>query len=185
MRHYRRTRATCGVSDLVGHPGPMVGHRGSMGSSSSAPKPPPSLPVPQNKTRICIAGVTVSHHTGRARKIATYLAKTYPDKFETWFYFDGSDQYYAFLANKFESVPFPDHLKGHVGSPFVWLESSPNDVTPIGGRDHFCEYLQKNYASLVDSGTNEFKGWVTTGPSLLGDAFHNGKPELAMTAQTE
>jgi hypothetical protein len=155
-----------------------------MGSSQSVP-PPPSLPVPAGKVRICVAGYKVSTHTGRARKIATHLAKQHPDKFETWFYFASGSDYEAFLKRKFDAVPFPPHLKGHASSPFVWLETgADNQITPIGGRSHFCEWIQKEQKAVFDAESKEFKEMVTTGPSLFGDAFHNGDEKLKMTAAT-
>ena len=99
--------------------------------------PPPRNPVPENKLRICVAGFTASPHTGRARKIAGLIAKKNPNKYETWFYFDGSDQFYDFLK-LFDDVPFPPEIKGHSSSPFVWFETSPNIIKPIGGRDKFA-----------------------------------------------
>ncbi len=41
---------------------------------------PPSGPVPQNKTRICIAG-SYGPHDARAHKIASTIAAAHPDKF--------------------------------------------------------------------------------------------------------
>jgi hypothetical protein len=45
-------------------------------------------------------------------------------------------------------VPFPDHLKGHQTSPFVWLETSStngeNKITPIGGGDRFREWVNND-----------------------------------------
>ena len=42
---------------------------------------------------------------------------------ESWFHFTGWGEHYEFTAKKFESVPFPEHLKGHDTIPFVWLET--------------------------------------------------------------
>jgi hypothetical protein len=39
------------------------------------------------KTRICVAGFTLSHHTGRARDLADEIVKAFPERFESWFYF--------------------------------------------------------------------------------------------------
>ena len=149
-----------------------------MGASES--KPPASLPVPVGKVRICMAGLKLSHHTGRAREIAVRLAALRPDLFETWFYYDSSSNFYSFLGAKFETVPFPPHLKGHDSSPFVWLETAPNVVEPIGGRSHFCEWLLKNHSGIVEAAGGDFSRLVSTGPSLT-EAFHN-KDEWRMTA---
>lgn len=149
-----------------------------MGSSESKPVPafPPIAP---GKQRICVAGYTTSHHTGRARAVAHKLATLNPSLFETWFYFAGSSDYYKFLKEKFDPIPFPDHLKGHASSPFVWIEENGgeagnNKITPIGGRDHFCKWLQQNHADIV-AGDKELQTLVTTGPSLWCEVFHDGK----------
>ena len=59
------------------------------------------------KTRLCVAGFTVSPYTGRARTIAAQIAKLYPEEYETWFYFGSSTNYYDFLKLTFDPIPFP------------------------------------------------------------------------------
>jgi hypothetical protein len=72
--------------------------------------------------------------------------------YETWFYWDTPGHFYAFTAHKFADVSFPEHLKGHQSSPFVWIErpassgSGENAIEPIGGCDHFRTWIQKNFA---------------------------------------
>ncbi len=158
-----------------------------MGSDNSTPAgPPPSLPVPVGKIRICMAGLKVSHHAGRAREIAVRLASMRPDLFETWFYYDSDTHFYAFLSQRFANVEFPQHLKGHDTSPFCWIEtrksaeSASNDVLPLGGRDRFCEWLLAMYPEVVEAGGKKLKKRVTTGPSLT-EAFHNND-DWGMTA---
>ena len=128
--------------------------------------------VPTNKTRICIAGFSISSYTGRARRIASLIAKKYPDQYETWYYFDSGSNYYEFLRVTFDSVPFPQHLKGHSSSPFVWLENNEdnqtNKMTLLGPCSALKEWAKtefKNDKEIVDCCSVSF---------TLGDIFHNG-----------
>lgn len=150
-----------------------------MGSSGSVPVPP-RKPVPAGKTRICIAGFTLSTHTGRARRIIGIIAKKYPDKFESWMYFASGKEYYAFLKQTFDDIPFPPHLKGHDSSPFVWLEhpsESGNRIEPIGGRSHLCEWVGKTFPE-----DKELKALLPNDASVLLEAFHNGSGAPQSTA---
>ena len=45
---------------------------------------------------------------------------------ESWYHFTGWGEHYEFTAKKFESVAFPEHLKGHDTIPCVWLETGPD-----------------------------------------------------------
>lgn len=102
--------------------------------------------------------------------MAAEIAKLHPEKYESWFYFDGADQFYAFLKEMFDPVPFPPHLKGHSSSPFVWLEHGPqNEITPIGGNDHFSKWVSSN-PDLSSSKTISELATSWVGPS---DVFHN------------
>ena len=88
----------------------------NMGSSSSVPVPS-RKPVPVGKTRLCIAGYKISHHTGRARTIIGLIAKKYAADYESWMYFASGSDFEAFLKVTFDPVPFPDHLKGPMAVP--------------------------------------------------------------------
>mmetsp|Transcript_8172 Transcript_8172/g.20248 ORF Transcript_8172/g.20248 Transcript_8172/m.20248 type:complete len:165 (-) Transcript_8172:264-758(-) len=118
----------------------------------SVPLPRPS--VQEGKTRICIAGFGFSHHTGRARAIATAIVEGYPDEYETWFYFDSRGYRPEFLdAIKKEikesgaSIP-----EDHKSSPFCWLEigGSKKEMIAIGGRDKLCEWTQAKFDASDD-----------------------------------
>ena len=110
-----------------------------MGNSAPALPIPDSPPIPANKTRICIAAVPVSPYSGRAHNLVAKIAELYPNEYETWYHFDAFPHFSDFIVKKFEPVPFPEHLKGHGSSPFVWLENGEDKViTPIGG----CNELQ-------------------------------------------
>jgi len=116
-----------------------------MGGSESRTVPP-RKPVPEGKTRICQAGYTASPHTGRARQIVGYIAAKYPNEFESWFYFDSGDKYFAFLHEMFDKVPFPDHLKGHATSPFIWFETGNNQIAQlIGGRQDLANWCKTKF----------------------------------------
>jgi len=107
---------------------------------------PPRKPVPAGKTRICEAGYTASPHTGRARQIIGYICSKYASEYESWFYFDSGDKYYGFLKETFDKVPFPDNLKGHATSPFVWCESGQNEISQlIGGRADLCVWAKTKF----------------------------------------
>ena len=152
-----------------------------MGIGKSTAAVPPVTPVPAGKIRICHAGFPLCSHAGRAHDITGYLAEKHPDKFESWYYWQSGDGFYSFLQKKFEHVTFPEHLKGHDSSPFIWLEEgSDNRITPIGGRQHFVDWLLANHADVVNENA-DFKKKVTTGPSL-GDAMHTGDKAPKSTA---
>lgn len=86
--------------------------------------PPPFNPIPAGKKRICVAAFQVNSWivaAHGARMIAAEIQRVHPDEYETWFYFTNKDNFYSFLKEKFDPVPFPEHLKGHETSPFVWI----------------------------------------------------------------
>lgn len=146
------------------------------GTASKGHNAPPCNPVPAGKTRVCVAGYKVSHHTGRARKLAHLIAKNFPDQFETYFYFDSGNCYHNFLMEKFDNVSFPDHLKGHDSSPFVWLEAPDGTITPIGGRQAFQEWiaLQSTPVKLMEcKEIEECTKNPKSAPSVT-EAFHGG-----------
>lgn len=112
-----------------------------MGNSPARPIPKENV-VPSGKTRICVAGYNISTYTGLARALAGAIGSRHAAQCETWFYFDKSKHYYDFLHVKFDPVPFPDHLKGHASSPFVWLEranaeGNANTIELLGGATEF------------------------------------------------
>jgi len=118
-----------------------------MGGGESVQKSvPPRKPVPEGKIRICEAGYNVSPHTGRARQIIGYIAAKYPNEYESWFYFDSGDKYFGFLKQTFDSVPFPENLKGHATSPFIWLETGQNQIHQlIGGRTDLATWVKSKF----------------------------------------
>jgi hypothetical protein len=145
---------------------------------------PKITPVPAGKTRICVSGYTHSPPTAKGRYLATALAEEFPDKFETWFYFDTG--YHNFTSKRFENVDFPAHLKGHDSSPFVWLETgSDNAVQPLGGADFLSKWALD--ADNGVSGNAAVKALAEAVPSpawlFSGKAFHatngQGKAQTA------
>ena len=116
----------------------------------TGPNALPRPQVPKGKTRICVAGFSMSHHTGRARAIAAGIAKAYPDKYETWFYFHTKgfktqflDSIKAEIKQSGGSLP-----EDHNTSPFVWLErqtASKKEMTGLGGRDKLCDWAKDNF----------------------------------------
>jgi len=138
--------------------------------------PLPRPPVPDGLTRICVSGFGISHHTGRARAIASAIAEQYPEKYETWYYFDtrgfrpsflesikgemsesGSDSTGSTSTDDF-SEELKTILTEHSSSPFCWLEQTADNknkkeqkaYTPVGGRDSLCEWAVKTFADGED-----------------------------------
>mmetsp|Transcript_1738 Transcript_1738/g.2517 ORF Transcript_1738/g.2517 Transcript_1738/m.2517 type:complete len:155 (-) Transcript_1738:336-800(-) len=115
-----------------------------MGLSASKPSPRPA--VPADKIRLCISGFGLSHHTGRARKIAEIIASTYPDKYETWFYFDtfGHKEFLPTVKAEL-SEEQQQKFATHQSSPFCWLEMTDGKRNAIGGRDRLCDWANENF----------------------------------------
>jgi len=113
--------------------------------------PLPRPPVPDGLTRICVSGFGISHHTGRARAIASAIAEQYPEKYETWYYFDTRGFRPSFLdsikgelsesgsssscdsTGSTSTDDFSKEVKtiltAHSSSPFCWLEQTTTDTT--------------------------------------------------------
>mmetsp|Transcript_28104 Transcript_28104/g.76250 ORF Transcript_28104/g.76250 Transcript_28104/m.76250 type:complete len:165 (-) Transcript_28104:274-768(-) len=115
-------------------------------------KPLPRPPVPEGVTRICVSGFGISHHTGRARAIATAIAEAYPDKYETWYYFDSLGYRPEFLESvQAEIKDSGAEVFDHTSSPFCWFEESSEGAdkktyTAVGGRDRLAEWATKTFA---------------------------------------
>mmetsp|Transcript_3110 Transcript_3110/g.4205 ORF Transcript_3110/g.4205 Transcript_3110/m.4205 type:complete len:165 (+) Transcript_3110:126-620(+) len=117
---------------------------------------PKRPPVPDGKTRIGVSGFGISHNTGHAQKLAAEIAKTHPDKFETWFYFS-TFQFKDFLKNILQEIPEdqksklstldtnPRTMENHKSSPFVWLDKEQASMQALGGRDKFCEWAKVEF----------------------------------------
>jgi hypothetical protein len=149
---------------------------------------PSSPAVPAGITRICVSGVGASHHTGRAQKLASLIAKKYPTRYETWFYFS-SFGFHSFL--KSDILPrLSDDQKSkpsttdkgktvgtHSSSPFVWLEtsgssgSSSKEYTALGGRDLFCQWANETFPDDTD-----IKTLTATEPGFSEVWFDNQTP---------
>mmetsp|Transcript_10945 Transcript_10945/g.16839 ORF Transcript_10945/g.16839 Transcript_10945/m.16839 type:complete len:159 (-) Transcript_10945:208-684(-) len=148
------------------------------------PKALPRLAVPSGKTRICVAGFGVSHHTGRARKIADTIAKVYPDKYETWYFFSTIGFRPDFLNSVKESLSQEDQkkLESHKTSPFCWLELSDGTKTGIGGRDRLCEWVQANF-DVSDEKNEPFVSLTKNEPTVTEVFFDAIKPGTAKTSE--
>merc|ERR1712146_788282 len=112
---------------------------------------------------------------------------TYPDKYETWHYFDNSG-YKGFLekqplefsederakpsCNDVAFVKPATTVAEHYSTPFIWLESSDSEgkrvLTAIGGRDKFDEWARKEFA-----GVPEIVEEAQEGFSFSRDVFFN------------
>ena len=132
--------------------------------------PPKASPVPPGKIRICVAGFTHSSPTAKAHYLVDMIAKRYPDKYESWYYFD-QYTFFQFTKWKFDAVPFPQHLKGHETSPFCWLEDSKGKITPLGGSEHISEWTIGNIED-ADSRKYAEEPWKVSA-YLDGSAYHH------------
>lgn len=94
----------------------------------------------------------------------------------------GISQFYEYVIAKFETIPFPAHLKGHCTHPFVWIETGADQkIEPIGGRDFFCEWTLKNFPA-ADAPNATIVELASTKPSF-GDAFSHVKAMAGSTAE--
>ncbi len=63
-------------------------------------------------------------------------------RYETWFYWTGTDQYFEYVIDKFTNVPFPAHLKGHSTHPVRATSMLPSfgasraRISPMGSMFH-------------------------------------------------
>lgn len=143
-----------------------------MGSVHPVPVRPA---VREGITRLCVSGFTLSHHTGRARKVADEVQRQYPDKYETWFYFGSHDEYRAFLEEVKKEIPANEEIQKHSTSPFCWLETE-NEKVALGGRDRLCEWAHSTFAdnkSITD---------MATDPNFFADVKVNTSPGSAQSA---
>jgi hypothetical protein len=121
--------------------------------------------------RLCVAGFTLSHHTGRARKVVDEIVKAHPAQYESWYHFD-TKGYRPFLQQlKLEFSPEQqEKFAEHKTSPFVWLEKSDGSKDAKGGRDRLCEWAivefkhDKAVVDLCSSGPGLSDAWVDESP---------------------
>jgi hypothetical protein len=152
-----------------------------MGLAISKPLPRP--PVPEGKTRLCVAGFGASPHTGRARAIVDAMVKLYPDEYESWYYFDTRGFRPDFLNSVKATLSEEQQngsLKDHKSSPFCWIET-PGEETPvgIGGRDRLCEWVP---TKVEDNEKNKALLELCNTPAGFGDLiFDHSTPGTAAT----
>jgi hypothetical protein len=149
-----------------------------MGGAASTPLT--RGPVPAGKTRICVSGFSISHHTSRARALASAIAEAHPEKYESWFYFD---------VKGYRDKPTPggflkqikselskeqqDAFAAHKTSPFCWLELPDGSKDAKGGRDFFAEWAAATFTDEVSD--KEIRRLATTKPSLTEGLFWDSK----------
>jgi len=109
-------------------------------------KAPPKGPVPHGKSRICIAGYSISPHYVRANNVAALLLDQFPHEFEAWSHGTTRDEYFLWLVGFKDSLPSFSPFQTHNTSPICWLEKDDGTVEVFGGRDRFVEWTAKNYA---------------------------------------
>jgi hypothetical protein len=117
----------------------------------------------------------MSHHTNRAGKLARLIASTFPNRFESWFYFDSAGYKEALRAVK-NKLPEDQKEKfaQHQSSPFCWLEfSDKEEIQGLGGRDRLCEWAISQFPN--ETPITEF---ASKEPSLL-EVFVDETPGTA------
>jgi len=143
-----------------------------MGCTASVPLGRPG--VPTGMIRLCVSGFGISHHTGRAKEIVDTIVQTYPDEYESWYYFDTFGFRPQFLTSiKSElTLEQQNEFKDHNTSPFCWVET-PNSRQPfaIGGRDKLCEWVFKHFADNEQNA--KILKLCREMPSRRKDAFFN------------
>jgi hypothetical protein len=139
-----------------------------MGNSVPIPERPA---VPKGMTRICVAGIGISHNVSRAQKLASTIAKVHPQKYQTWFYFS-TFGYSHFLTLIQAEIPEDQKshpstkdkgktMAEHTSAPFVWLEKTTTTaaaagadqkqtITAKGGGDMFREWARKEFPENAD-----------------------------------
>lgn len=145
-----------------------------MGSFASTPLP--RAAVAGDKTRICISGFAISHHTGRAAKIARTIQSSHPSDYETWFYFDTFGFRPKFL-NSIKAELSPEQQKefeSHNTSPFCWLEKPDGSRFAIGGRDKLCDWVEKNFQAGEDDSILDLCKGEPTKKEIFFDNSSNG-----------
>lgn len=160
-----------------------------MGQSKSVVRAPDPRPaVAAGKTRICVAGFALSHHTDRAGKLARTIVKSNPGAYESWFYFDskgfrGKDRFTGATDGNPEAGGFLATIKaelspeqreqwaGHMTSPFCWLELPRGEKQVLGGRDGLSAWATAEPALAAQAAVQKMIGepssleaWVDTTP---------------------
>ncbi len=141
---------------------------------------PPRFPVPIGVSRICVTGFTTSHHTSRAANLARLITKTYPDKYESWFYFDSNNfrEEGGILPQIKEELDAEQKEKfaSHKSSPFCWIETGAKEIKAIGGRDRLCEWAIDTFPE-----NKEIVSFATQQPGIM-EIFVDTTPGTAKTA---
>ena len=102
--------------------------------------------VPIGKTRICVMGFSLSHHTNRAGNITRKIILKYPNKYESWFYFDTKGYRKALYGIKSELNDIQkQEFENQKSSPFVFLQYPDGHIEGIGGRDKFCDWTNAEF----------------------------------------
>lgn len=139
--------------------------------------------VPEGKLRVCVSGFTASHHTGRARVIASHIAEKFPEKYESWFYFasganfrgpkgDGKGGIIGEIKKSLTEEQKTSPIANHKSSPFCWLEFSSGEIRLLGGRDRLCDWVVSNEDFSSDA---ELQTLAKTPPRIM-EAFFDQKP---------
>lgn len=136
-----------------------------------------------------VSGFGYSHHTGRARAIASAVAEAYPDKYETWYYFDSLHFRPEFLGSIKAEIE-ASGARGtadHRSSPFCWLEHTTGDgdkktkvYTALGGRDRLAEWAMDTFDESENKNNSIWTHAKTEPPHTWKEInFDNSTPGTA------
>ena len=139
-----------------------------MGNKQARPVPPRDKKPPEGVTRLCVVGFTMSHHTGRAKKVADAIVAAHPGRYEKWFYFcstgfRGEESFLASIKPQLTQEQ-QEQFKDHKKSPFCFLEPHEGPLNALGGRDRFCEWALTQFTDAEKD--KEIINLCSTGPSL-------------------
>ena len=122
----------------------------------SVTKIPPRPAVRPGRTRVCLAGFSISHHTGRATNIVRAIVAAHPAEYESWFYHDKNFRIVqpdgsCLLEEVKAELTEADRarLKDHRSSPFCWLETPGGGRKGLGGRDNLSEWALATFTDAV------------------------------------
>lgn len=151
-----------------------------MGGAPSTPLPRPA--VPEGKIRICITGFSLSPNSGKAAEVTRAIVAEYPEKYESWFYFDmqfrgdgtGQNGFLGDVKKELSSEQQEKFAK-HKTSPFCWLEHPDGTKDAKGGCDFFSEWALAEF-----SGNEKIKAVAAPPPSISQTTFSK-EPGTAKT----
>jgi len=104
------------------------------------------------KPRVCMALMTPSHHSARAKAVLDAITDLPDSGYETWcivFKRGAASPYYDYVEALKAELPETQRARfeGRKGwsAPFVWLELPDGSRDALGGRDDFCAWALRTF----------------------------------------